>query len=129
MKRFLFLAVILLALPGCRPAPEPRTLTDAGVTAVFGMTPEPPRVGHDSGFSVTLTEGGRPVTGATVNFAFFFRGLNQTGPTAVGTEASPGVYEAREISTGMGGKWEAEIAVTRPAGAPARFTFPFTVSK
>jgi len=124
------IALCVLALAtGCKPAEKPRTQTNAGVTATFAAQPDPPRVGHDSNFSLTLTEGGAPLAGARVNFAFFFRGLNQTGPTAVGHESSPGFYEAREVSTGMGGKWEVEVVVTRPAGGQAQFTFPFTVSK
>jgi hypothetical protein len=86
-------------------------------------------VGHDSGFAVTLAEKGAPVTGATVNMAFFYRTLNQTGPTATCAEAAPGRYEASEVSTGMNGQWEAEVTVTRANQPDVRFTFPFHVAK
>lgn len=86
-------------------------------------------VGHDNTFSVTLTDGPAKVTGAQVGFAFFFKGLNQTGPTATCTETAPGVYTAREISAGMAGSWEVEATVTRPGHPAVKLTLPFRVAQ
>jgi len=123
--------LLLFSAPGCggKKAGDPRTRTSGSLTAHFTPEPNPPHVGHDSGFAFTLTEGGNPVAGASVQLATFFKGLNQTGPTATMFESAPGRYEARDLSTGMNGRWEAVVTVSRPNQPDARFTFPFHVAK
>jgi hypothetical protein len=121
-------ALLLAALPGCggeKPAPREQTLQ--GLQARFGSRPDPPAVGHDNTFTLALAERGQPLSGARVTGRFFFKGLNREGPTASFLERAPGTYEAPEVSTGMKGKWEATITVSRDAQPDATFVFPFTV--
>ena len=108
---------------------ESRTQKVGALTAVFLPTPDPPSVGRDSGFSLTLTEGGAPVSGARVHMEFNFIGLNQEGPRIDAAETAPGQYTANEVSTGMGGKWEAAVTISRSNQPDAKFTFPFHVHK
>jgi hypothetical protein len=131
MKRAAALLALLLAAGGCggKKDENPRVRTTGGIQGQFAPNPDPPRVGLDSGFAVTLTQNGAPVTGANVNFAFFFKSMNQAGPTAVGSETSPGRYEASGVTTGMNGKWEAEVTVSRSNQPDVKLTFPFTVAR
>ena len=141
MRSRLVPAAVLLAtwlgVAGCGGAkePDPHTQTTNGIQADFGAQPDPPTVGHDNTFVLTLSRSGQPVTGEVVNVQFLFKGLNKEGPAAVCSESQPGRYEAREISTGMGGKWEAVYTLSRSspgAAAPqtdAQFTFPFDVHR
>jgi hypothetical protein len=122
--------VLALLVPGCGGKPaDPRVQTVSGMTAQFAPVPDPPHVGHDSGFTVALAENGAPVQGARVQIATFFKGLNQTGPAGPMMEAGPGRYQASELSTGMNGKWEAVVTVSRANQPDAQFKFPFTVAK
>jgi hypothetical protein len=95
------------------------------------MTTDPPKlgVGHDSSFSFTLTEGGAPVAGARVFVALGFKGLNKEGPTGFCTEAAPGRYEIRDLSTGMNGRWEAALTVSRANQPDVHLKLPFLVHK
>ena len=130
MRTFCTVLLGLVLLAGCGGGGgDPRVKSSGGLQAQFAPVPDPPRTGHDSGFVVTLTQNGSPVGGAVVNIATFFKGLNQTGPVATCRETMPGRYEATEVSTGMGGKWEAEVSVSRPNQPDAKFTFPFEVAK
>lgn len=115
-------------LAGCSHAPT-GSATSGSVKATLSSVPSPPVVGHDNTFSVTVTDGAQKVTGAQVGLAFFFKGLNQTGPTATCTETAPGVYTAREISAGMAGAWEVEVMVSRPGHPPVKLTLPFRVAQ
>jgi hypothetical protein len=123
----------VLLIAGCgghaRDGAAGRTQTSGTLTAQFIPVPDPPRVGHDSSFAVTLTENGQPAAGARINLAFFYRSLNQTGPTATCTETAPGRYEASEVSTGMNGRWEAEAVISRANQPDVKLTFPFSVAK
>ena len=121
-------AALVGLLAGCSHAP-PGNATSGSVKGTLSSVPSPPVVGHDNTFSVTLTDGAQKVTGAQVGLAFFFTGLNQTGPTATCTETAPGVYTAREISTGMAGAWKVEVTVNRPGHPPVALTLPFRVAQ
>ena len=130
--RALEMILVGIVLAGCGRSSslgDSRTRTVGSLTAQLTPEPDPPRVGHDSGFVVTVAENGSPVSGAAVRMDTAFTGLNQTGPSAVLTETSPGRYEAREVSTGMNGKWEATVTITRINQPDVQLTFPFTVGK
>jgi hypothetical protein len=127
--RWMTLILGMLLLAGCGGAKNPRHQAAGGVTGDFAPVPDPPRVGLDSGFVVTLSQNGAPLTGAQVSIATFFRGLNQTGPTGTFNETAPGRYEATGLTTGMNGKWEAEVVVSRSNQPDVKLTFPFTVAK
>lgn len=131
MRRLLLLASVTGLMIGCggKKAGDSRTQTVAGVTGRFAPTPDPPSVGLDSNFTVALSESGKPLTGMTVNFALFFRSLNQTGPTGTAFESSRGEYTITGLTTGMNGKWEAEVTASRSDRPDVKFTFPFSVSK
>lgn len=130
MRKLVTILLGCLALAGCGGKQgDERTQASGGLTAQFAPVPDPPQVGHDSAFAVTLAEGGQPVRGASVQAQFVFKGLNQQGPSASFIEASPGRYEANEVSTGMNGKWEAQVTITRAGKPAAQFTFPFAVAK
>lgn len=128
--RYLALA-LLLVLPGCggRADVAPNTRTASGISATFTPDPNPPRVGHDSGFVVTLAEEGQPVTGGAVHIQLLFSTLNQQGPSGVCAETAPGRYEVKDLSTGMNGRWDAAVTVSRANKPDAKFSFPFTVQK
>ncbi len=124
------LAVVLTAGCGGKEKGTDERVRSVGVLqARLETNPDPPRVGHDSGFAVILTENNAPITGARVNLALFYKSMNQPGPTASCTETAPGRYEANELSTGMNGKWEAAVTVSRQSQPDARFDIPFSVAK
>ncbi|MFN3652061.1 MAG: FixH family protein [Armatimonadota bacterium] len=126
------LAAAALFAGGCssaKPALQPKQ-TQGTLTADFATQPAPPRVGHDTAFVLTLADSGQPVTGAQVEVATSYLSFSeQQGPTVQLMEAAPGHYEAREVSTGLQGKWEAHVTVARPGHPEAKFTFPFSVAK
>jgi hypothetical protein len=124
--------LLVLALPGgCRggATSDPGAASSGSLEAQFTPMPNPPTVGHDSAFAVTLTDSGVPVSGASVHLALFFKSMNQAGPDAMCSEVAPGRYEATGLSTGMHGRWEAEVSVTRAGQPDARFNFPFSVAR
>ena len=129
MRTLTFVLLGLLLAAGCGGRGDPRLQSSGGLQAQCTPVPDPPRTGHDSGFVITLTQNGAPVQEAGVVIATFFKGLNQTGPVATCRETTPGRYEATEVSTGMGGKWEAEVTVSRSNQPNVKFTFPFEVGK
>lgn len=130
--RCVYVLLLALAIAGCTggKAKEPANVrTVGGLTARFATDPHPPRVGHDSSFAVALSESGQPVAGATVLMDLAFKSLDQKGPSGSCTETSPGQYEVRDLSTGMNGRWEAAVTVSRGNLPDAKFTFPFFVHK
>ena len=131
MLSIVAVAAVGLQLAGCRGADkvDPRLAKVGTLEGRLVPMPDPPHVGHDSGFAVVLTDGGRPLTGARVVIALFFKTMNQAGPTAPCQEVSPGRYEALELSTGMAGKWEAQLAVSRTAQPDAQLKFTFQVER
>jgi hypothetical protein len=131
VKTMAMLAMAVLLMAGCgggKPD-NPRVRTSGSLTGQLAFTPDPPVVGHDNSFTVTLTENGAPVTGATVNLALFFKGLSKDGPSATCTQSAPGQYEARDLSAPMGGAWEATVTVARPNQPDAKLVYPFTVAR
>lgn len=122
-------AVLLVGCGGKEKGTDARVRSVGALHARLETNPDPPRVGHDSGFAVILTENNAPVTGARVNLALFYKSMNQPGPTASCTETAPGRYEATELSTGMNGKWEAAVTVSRQSQPDARLDIPFSVAK
>jgi hypothetical protein len=62
-----------------------------------------------------------------MHIALPFSTLNQQGPTGTLASTTPGRYEVHDLSTGMNGRWEAEVTVARANLPDAKFTFPFTV--
>ncbi len=118
----------LCVLASCKPSPPPRSLTQGGLTGTLLLNPDPPREGHDNTLGIQIVEAGAPVTGAAVLVSTTFTGLNQTGPNGACSEVGPGRYEAREMSMGMAGTWEAVFQVTRPGKPDARFKFEFKAS-
>lgn len=126
------LLALVSVLAGCAggKAKEPaNTRTVGALSARLTTDPDPPQVGHDSSFALTLNESGQPVTGATVVLDLSFKSLDQKGPSGSCTETSPGHYEVRDLSTGMNGRWEAAVTVSRGNLPDAKFTFPFFVHK
>jgi hypothetical protein len=122
----------VLVLAGCASgkAKGPSNSQSVGaLSARFSTDPTPPRVGHDSSFAVALTESGQPVPGAVVLMDLSFKSLDQKGPSGSCTEVSPGHYEVRDLSTGMNGRWEAAVTVSRGNLPDAKFNFPFFVHK
>src|SRR3954453_22709145 len=112
MRRVSALLFAALLLAGCGGSKADSRVQKAGtVQAQFAPVPDPPHVGHDSGFTVTLTDNGQPVTGAKVHIQLLFKSFNQTGPSADMTEPAPGLYQGQELSTGMAGLWEADVTV------------------
>jgi len=123
------LVVTLVCGCGGGNALPPGTAKSGSLTGQLTTSPTPARVGLDTIFVVTLSDGGAPVTGANVNIALFFRGLNQTGPTSPCSPTAPGRYETPGLVTGMAGKWEAEVTVSRPNHPDARLTLSFNVAR
>jgi nitrogen fixation protein FixH len=86
----------------------------------------------DLPITVTVTRGGTPVAGATVEVSFAMRDMNMGENRVVLAAAGPG----RHAGTGVlvrchsGLKdWIATVTVRTPGGAPASAAFPFTVSE
>jgi len=130
--RCVYVPLLLLVLAGCgggQAKAPPGTQTSGTLTAQLKPDPDPPQVGHDTSFVVTLTDAGQPVAGATVVIDLSFKSLNQKGPSGTCTEGAPGRYEVRDLSTGMNGRWEAAVTVSRGNLPDAKFTFPFFVHK
>ena len=67
-----FVCAILLCLPllaGCgahAASGAPHTQTVDGITVQLTPIPDPPHVGHDTDFAVTVSQGGAPLAGAGV---------------------------------------------------------------
>jgi len=130
-RRRLLAALALPAVAGCAgPKKGSDRIQEAGtLTGTLVPSPDPPRVGLDTDFGVILTDRGTPVIGAQVAIALFFRSMNQAGPTAVCTAVAPGRYLASALTTGMNGRWEAVVTISRPSQPDAQLTFPFLVAK
>ena len=126
----LLVAGLLLAA-GCggKKDSDPTTRKSGTLTAHLTPNPDPPSVGHDAGFILTLSQNGQPVSAARVGIALFYKNLNQTGPTNIFSEEAPGTYRVRELSLGMGGRWDAEVTVSRDSQPDVKLIFPFTTSK
>ena len=121
--------VVLLVCAGCGGGKHGSGSAAGGLTAVLTTDPATLSVGHDSSFIFNLTEKGTPVSGAKVFVQLLFKGLNQEGPNGTCTEAGPGRYEIRDLSTGMNGRWEAALTVTRANQPDVHLTRPFLVHK
>ena len=103
--------------------------TSGTLTAQLSSNPSPPKSGHDSSFTVTLSDNGTPLTGAQVRTEFFFLGLNQEGPKLPATETAPGQYTVNEVSIGMGGKWKVDVYVARGGQPEVKLSIPFKAGK
>jgi hypothetical protein len=130
-RRHLVLVALapILLLMGCGGEKETLAAKSGTMTAQLSSSPSPPASGHDSSFTVSLTDNGSPLTGAQVRMEFFFLGLNQEGPKVPATETTPGQYTANEVSIGMGGKWKVDVFVTRAGSPEVKLTIPFHASK
>jgi hypothetical protein len=130
-RRHLLLVALssILMLVGCGGEKDTLSAKSGSLTAQLSSNPTPPASGHDSSFTVALTDNGQPLTGAQVRMEFFFLGLNQEGPKLPATESAPGQYTANEVSIGMGGKWKVDVFVTRAGSSELKLTIPFHASK
>ena len=130
-------AVLLLSivLAGCRAhsgtatAQASATQKAGPFTLQFRPEPDPPRVGLDSGFVLSISDASGPVTGASVSLQLVCTSFHQQGPLALATESTgwPGRYEAQGVTTGVAGNWAAEVTVRDARRGTATATFPFTV--
>ena len=127
------LSLLLVALPlGCKKkASGPgNTGMIGGMTVTLSTDPSPAVVGHDTLLRFEITENGTPVQGCQLSVDTHYVNMDRDGPVGLSaTEVSPGVYEARDVSTGMNGKWEATVTVTPPSGQGGTVTLGFRVAK
>lgn len=72
--------------------------------------PDPPKV-EGTTLIVTVTDGGEPVTGATVRVAMEMDRHAHDGVTGQGEETEPGRYEVR-VTFVMRGRWSGSVRVT-----------------
>ncbi len=129
-RRHLLLALTTLGtVSGCGGEKETLSAKSGSLAAQLSSSPSPPKSGHDSAFTVALTDNGQPVTGAQVRMEFFFVGLNQEGPKLPAAETAPGQYTANEVSIGMGGKWKVDVFVTRAGSSELKLSIPFRAGK
>lgn len=129
------LLLLSIVLAGCKTHPISAGTQGLGAqtagpfTIQFRPEPDPPRVGLDSGFVLSITDASGPVTGASVSIQLVCTSFHQQGPLALATESTgwPGRYEAQGVTTGVAGNWAAAVTVRDARRGTATATFPFTV--
>jgi len=135
ITRFAALLIVSIVLTGCKAhsgtqGGESSSTQKAGpFTIEFRPQPDPPRVGLDSGFVLSISDASGPVTGASVSLQLVCTSFHQQGPLALATESTgwPGRYEAQGVTTGVAGNWTAEVTVRDARRGTVTATFPFSV--
>jgi copper transport protein len=85
---------------------------DPSYSATVASEPDPPRA-EGTTFHLTVSQGGRAVTGAKVCLRLHMPDMQHRGVIAVATETSPGTYDAR-LRFSMTGGWAGSIIITEP---------------
>lgn len=138
------------ALTACaRPTPVSTMVPGDGTGAATPVaTPAPaglatPIVAHC--LSVTLTidqaeagprvlrltikdDHGKPVKGATVTLQTHSLEMNHGISSYTATMTKPGVYVAKDVSLGMGGKWQTDVLIGLPGDSRTSVTFIFSLN-
>jgi copper transport protein len=79
---------------------------------------DPNRAAQPSTFTVALSQGGKPVTGATVVLRFAMLDMEMGTQSYTMPERSPGTYVRTTPALVMVGHWGVSFEVQPPAGAP-----------
>lgn len=125
------LLLLLPAVTGCRGSVngDPLTQRSGAMVARLDPEPNPPPVGLDTNFVLTVTENGKPVSAEGSEIALYCISMKQEGPRATGVSTQPGRYEFTGLTTGAPGKWQALVSLTWQGRPPAQFRFPFHVGR
>lgn len=122
---FLAMALVVTACGGgTQEAPAPETATAPAAPAseagqldiTFASDPEPPRMG-DNALTVTVMQGGQPVTDAEVSVTFFMAAMPEMKMpemrnTVALTHDANGMYRGTG-NVMMAGNWDATVTVRR----------------
>jgi copper transport protein len=98
------------------PGPVTRTVEKNGYTFRFRVTPNRAAVPNE--FSVQITKGGKPVTGADVVQTLSMLDMDMQNQEYRLTETSPGTYTMSRPALVMVGHWGLSFDVTPKGGAP-----------
>ena len=98
------------------PGPVQRVVRKNGDTFAFRVSPNRAAVPND--FSVRITRGGKPVTGAEVVVTFEMLDMEMGNQAYRLSETAPGVYEHAAPALVMVGHWGLSFSVTPRSGAP-----------
>jgi copper transport protein len=125
-----FAAAVLssLAPPSSALAKEGSSLASVGpgpVTTIqhkdgytLNVTVSPNRAAVPNSFSVKISKGGKPVTGANVTLTFLMLDMQMTNQEYQMTEKTPGVYSHSSPALVMVGHWGLSFSVTPKGAAP-----------
>lgn len=117
MKRMDLLILSLFILPllgacGLQASPAPFTQTSGSLSATLEILPYPPPMMQETSLELTLRDtGGKPVSGAKVQFDLTMPGMEMPPNRPEAAEVGDGVYQAQAIFT-MAGEWQIRIEVS-----------------
>lgn len=80
---------------------------------------------------LTLTikdDHGKPVTGATITLQTHSLEMNHGISSYTAAMTKPGVYVVRDVSLGMGGRWQADVLIGLPGSGRITVTFIFSLN-
>jgi copper transport protein len=103
------------AIASVGPGAVVHTVRRGAYTVQIGVTPN--RAASPDTFTVRLTRGGRPVSGATVTLTFNHTEMEMPQQEYALAEMRPGVYTRAAPALVMVGRWALDFQVT-PPGAP-----------
>lgn len=126
MRWLILFAIPALCLSACsrRPAGT-STQSQAGLTAILAIAPDPPAVMEPVQLSLTLSDTeGHPVDGAQVSYDLTMPAMAMPPNRPSASAAGSGLYSATAVFT-MSGDWQVQVAVVYKQN---NFLFSFPIS-
>lgn len=126
MKQILLL--LLFALAGCGVAPT--LVTQGELSVTLATEPAPPLAGRDTLVTLTISEAGAPLGGATVGLRRSMPGMTHDSDQELvpAAELGDGRYRATTSFT-MGGRWDVAVVITAADGAERTIRIPVMVEQ
>lgn len=127
MKQILIL-FFLFTLAGCGVAPT--LVTQGELSVALATEPAPPLAGRDTLVTLTLTEAGAPLSGATVGLRRSMPGMTHDSDQDLvpAAELGDGRYQATTSFT-MGGRWDVVVVISAADGAERTIRIPVAVEQ
>ncbi len=104
------------ALAKVGPGPVSHAVTTGGYVVKFVVAPN--RAAAPNAFTISVTKGGEPVTGADVRLTFVMLDMEMGNQVFAFKETAPGIYTQNAAALVMAGHWGLSVSITPKGGTP-----------